>query len=148
MELKLHTIKPAKESRAKHKRIGRGGKRGTYSGKGQKGQRARSGGRKGLKLKGLKRMVEGLPKQRGFTSLEPKFGVVNIGEINKRFKDGETVTPASLRARGLSAKLNVKVKILGDGELTKKLTIQGCGLSKSALEKVQKAGGEVAKKKN
>lgn len=144
MSLTLHTIKPFSKSRKKKKRIGRGlGSGGTYSGKGQKGQRARSGGRKGLKLKGLKQMLLGIPKTRGFKSPYPKMAVVNLGDLDKKFKDGEKITPQILKKAGLANNIENGVKILGKGEMTQKIIFEGFHFSGSAKEKVEKAGGHV-----
>lgn len=142
--LTLHSIKPFPKSKKRVKRVGRGlGGRGTYSGRGQKGQRARSGGRKGLKLKGLKKMLLGIPKVRGFKSLYPKMAVVNVGDLDKKFQDGDKVNPQTLLEKGLIDKIKTEVKILGDGELGKKLTIEECAVSRSAREKIEKVGGKI-----
>jgi large subunit ribosomal protein L15 len=144
MSLTLHTIKPFPKSKKRVKRVGRGlGGTGTYSGRGQKGQRARSGGKKGLKLKGLKKMLLGIPKARGFRSPYAKMAVVNVGDLDKKFKDGDKINPKALLEKRLIDKMRVGVKILGEGELTKKLTIEGCAVSKSARGKIEKAGGKV-----
>lgn len=144
MSLTLHTIKPFPKSKRKVKRVGRGlGSKGTYSGRGQKGQRARSGGKKGLKLKGLKKMLLGIPKVRGFKSPYPKMAVVNVGDLEQRYQTGDKVTPQTLLEKGLIDKIEVGVKILGDGELKKKLTIEGCVVSQNAKEKIEKVGGVV-----
>lgn len=119
------------------------GSTGTYSGRGQKGQRARSGGRKGLKLMSMKRLIQSTPKLRGFKSHYPKFTVVNLSELEKKFNEGERVTPKTLLEKGLVGKIGERVKILGGGELKKKLTIGGCALSSSAREKIEKAGGKI-----
>lgn len=144
MSLTLHTIKPFPKSKKRSRRVGRGlGSRGTYSGRGQKGQRARSGGRKGLKLKGIKKMLLGIPKVRGFKSFYPKMKVVNISDLDKNFKDGDKVTPETLRKVGMIDKIRAGVKILGDGELSKKLEVEGCAVSSRAKEKIEKAGGKI-----
>lgn len=144
MALTLHTIKPFPNSRKKVKRVGRGlGSTGTYSGRGQKGQRARSGGRKGLKILGMKKIIMATPKLRGFRSPYPKMIAVNILSLDKKFKDGERVTPKTLLKKGLVGKMRVAVKILGNGDIKKKLIIEGCAVSKSAKEKIEKAGGKI-----
>lgn len=144
MPLTLHTIKPFSGSKKKVKRVGRGlGSTGTYSGRGQKGQRARSGGRKGLKLLGMKRIIMSTPKLRGFKSPYPKMIAVKISSLDKKFADGERVTPKTLLEKGLVGKMKVAVKILGDGELKKKLVIEGCAVSASAKEKIEHAGGTI-----
>lgn len=144
MALTLHTIKPFSGSKKKVKRVGRGlGSTGTYSGRGQKGQKARSGGRKGLKLLGMKRIIMSTPKLRGFKSHYPKMTAVNVGDLEKKFNDGERVTPKTLLEKGLVGKIKAMVKILGEGELKKKLTIVDCAVSASAKEKIEKAGGAI-----
>ncbi len=144
MAITLHNLRPAKGSRHRKIRLGRGNAsgRGTYSTKGQKGQRARSGGRSGLKLKGLKRRLLNLPKIGGFTSLYPKFAPVNLGALQESFQDGEKVTTNRLRQLGLIDK-GIDAKILGDGELKKKLVIVGLPVSVSARKKIEAAGGSV-----
>jgi large subunit ribosomal protein L15 len=145
MSLTLHTIKPFSKSRKKRKRIGRGlGSGGTYSGKGQKGQRARSGGRKGLKLKGLKQMLLGIPKVRGFKSPYLKMAVVNLGDLDKKFKDGDKVTPQILKKTGLVNNIENGVKILGKGEMTKRAIFEGFSFSVSAKDKIEKVGGKIS----
>lgn len=144
MGLTLHTIKPFPKSRKKVKRVGRGlGSTGTYSGRGQKGQRARSGGRKGLKLMGMKRLIQSTPKLRGFKSLYPKLTAVNLFNLEKKFKDNDKVNPRTLLEKGLVGKMNAEVKILGGGDITKKLIIEGCAVSGSAREKIEKSGGKI-----
>lgn len=142
-QLTLHTIKPFPKSKKPRKRVGRGGAHGTYSGRGQKGQRARSGGKKGLKLKGIKRMLLSIPKIRGFRSPYPKVAVVNVGFLDKKFKENDIITPQVLLETKLIDKINKGVKILGDGEITKKLVIKECEVSKNAKEKIERAGGKV-----
>jgi len=144
MSLTLNTIKPFPKSKKRVKRVGRGlGSKGTYSGRGQKGQRARSGGKKGLKLKGLKKMLLGIPKVRGFRSPYDKMSVVNVEDLDKKFNDGDKVTPQALLEKKLTDKIKVGVKILGKGELNKKLFIEGCSFSKRAKEKIEKVGGKL-----
>ena len=146
MSIGLHTIKPAKGSKKKVRRVGRGhgSGRGTTAGRGTKGQRARTGGRGGLKYFGMKGIVLSLPKKRGFRALTAKSEVTNIRNLDAAFKDGAEITPAILKKAGL-IKDTKSVKILGDGETNKKFTVSGCLLSKSAKEKLEKAGGTVNK---
>jgi large subunit ribosomal protein L15 len=141
--LNLHNLKSAKGSRKKGKRVGRGGKRGAYSGRGMKGQKARSGGKKGLQLKGLKKMIQSIPKKRGFKSIRFKPEIINIIKLDEKFKDNDKITPEILFKKGLIDKIKNGVKILGDGELKKKLIIENCAVSKTAQEKIEKAGGKV-----
>lgn len=142
--MQFHEIKKPKNRPAK-RRVGRGGKRGTYSGRGLKGQKSRSGFRLRPEWRDtLKRM----PKQRGyqFSPVSEKPKVVNLGALNKKFKDGELVNLIRLKQAGLVLVKKSKktvVKILGSGNLTKKLTLQGLLVSETAAQKIKKAGGKV-----
>jgi large subunit ribosomal protein L15 len=127
------------------KRIGRGNAsgHGSYSTRGQKGQRSRTGGRKGLRRRGLKQFLLQIPKRKGFKSLAIRPAIVNIGELEKVFKDKEIVDRDALQKAGLINKSEYKVKILGTGQLTHKLTVQANSFSKSAKSAIIKAGGRV-----
>ncbi len=144
MSIGLHTIKPAKGSKKRVRRVGRGhgSGRGTTAGRGTKGQRARTGGRGGLKYFGMKHIVLALPKKRGFRSLIRKSEVLNIRDLDAKFKDGAKITTAILKKLGLIKDMK-SVKILGDGETNKKFSVFGCEFSKSAKEKIEKAGGTI-----
>lgn len=144
MSLSLSNLKPASGSRTKTRRIGRGAGsgRGTTAGKGTKGQRARSGGRKGLKRIGLKRIMSRIPKHRGFTSIHKKLQVVNVGTLNERFEGG-VITPSRLEDARLVRGARFGVKIIGEGELKKPFIIKGCTVSASAKEKIIAAGGKI-----
>jgi len=147
MSLALHNIKPSAGSKKTKKRIGRGlGSTGSYSGRGVKGQRARSGGRNGLQLQGLRSLMLKLPKVRGFKSLEDKPTVVNIGVLAKNFADGATVTPKLIVEKGLVRTSENGIKVLGNGEIKHRLVIKGCVVSQPALDKITKAGGEIIAK--
>ncbi|OGF14670.1 50S ribosomal protein L15 [Candidatus Falkowbacteria bacterium RIFCSPLOWO2_12_FULL_45_10] len=144
----LHTIKPAKGATKKRKRVGRGDAsgHGTYSGRGQKGQKSRSGGRKGLKRKGMKQILLKTPKLRGFRSLYPKARVVNVNELSRHFNKGAQITPQSLLKAGLIDTIKMPVKILGKGELSvENLEFRGLKLSKSVAEQIKKTGGKIIK---
>ncbi len=134
MPIKLHNLKS--NSSSTKKRIGRGGKRGTYSGRGLKGQRSRSGGKRGLKRLGLKPLMTQTHKLRGFKSPHAKPETVNLKDLQKFFKDGEIVSPGTLLKRGLIKTRRNGVKILGMGKLTHKLTVVGCSVSESVASKV------------
>ena len=130
--LNLSNIKAPK--RKAKKRVGRGNSSGTgtYSGRGQKGQRSRSGGKGGLKLKGLKETFRSVPKSRGFTSPHAKLNVINLSDLEAKYKDGE--------------KIELKdYKVLGQGEIKKKLDISASAFSKSAEQAIIKAGGKICK---
>lgn len=128
--------------------VGRGGKRGKTSGKGMKGQNSRSGRKKRPELRDF---IKRLPKLRGrgvnqFKSFDVKPVAVNIGDIELVFKAGDTVSPETLVEKFVIEKVNgviPPVKLLSVGDLTKKVTISGCLLSKETKAKVEKAGGLV-----
>ncbi len=145
MSLALHNLHPARGSRKTKKRIGRGNAsgHGTYSTRGQKGQRARSGGRKGLKRKGMRQLLMSLPKIGGFKSLSMRPAILNVGDLEKNFTDGAMVNPGAILAKGLVRNIGNGVKILGDGELKKKLKVSDCLVSESAKQKITAAGGAV-----
>ena len=114
--LSIHTLKSG--SNKKKKRVGRGNAsgHGTYSGKGLKGQKSRSGV-SGLKLRGLKAIAFKLPKNKGFVSKKAKNHVIEIVAIGKHFKDGETVNPEALLCKGLIKDTKKPVKILGNSKI-------------------------------
>ncbi|MDO8505461.1 MAG: 50S ribosomal protein L15 [bacterium] len=146
MAFTLSNLKPASGSRTKTRRIGRGpgSGRGTTAGKGTKGQRARSGGRKGLKRIGLKRIMSRIPKHRGFTSIHKKLQVVNVGVLNDRLEGG-VITARKLEEMRLVRTARFGVKIVGEGVLKKAFILKGCEVSASAKEKIEKAGGRIEK---
>jgi large subunit ribosomal protein L15 len=125
----------------KARRVGRGGGRGKTSGRGTKGQKARAGHRI---MPAIREQLKKLPKRRGysFKSIEGKPAVINVSSLEKFFSPGDAVNPKILAERG--AVRGGAVKILGDGEITKKLAISGCLVSASARAKIEKAGGSVA----
>jgi len=153
-QLNLSSLKPA-QSRKERKRVGRGlgSGRGRYSGRGIKGQKSRAGSHK------MRAGFEGgqmpiymrLGKQRGSTSKDAmpigpfrtSTAPVNVGSLD-RFEDGAEVTPESLVERGLLKNTKTDVKILGNGELKKKLTVRVHAISATAREKVEAAGGTVS----
>ncbi|MGL5574802.1 MAG: 50S ribosomal protein L15 [Sarcina sp.] len=143
--MKLHELKPAAGSTKAPKRLGRGTGSGTgrNAGKGEKGQKARSGGgvRPGFEG-GQMPLYRRLPK-RGFTNPFTKhFATINVDRLNI-FEDGTVVTPELLLERRVISKVMDGVKILGNGNVEKKLTVKGCKFSKQAADKVVAFGGEV-----
>ena len=146
MAIRLHTIKPARGATKARRRVGRGNAsgRGTYSGRGVKGQRARSGGRKGLKMKGLKQFLLSVPKQHGFVSKAATPATITTEMLEKRFASGEVVSMQTLREKKLIPREVMNAKIVLKGALTKKLTIVRIPLSKGARAAVAKAGSKVA----
>jgi large subunit ribosomal protein L15 len=146
--MQIHQLKPI-HKRKNEKRVGRGGKRGKYSGRGIKGQKSRAG----KKLKPIIReILKKYPKLRGYKfKAEKEYEVINLEKIEKYFKEREKVTPDTLVEKGLMRKKSgkiPKVKILGRGEVTKKLIFEGCEISRSAKEKIEKAGGYVVQTLN
>ncbi|MBI2635537.1 MAG: uL15 family ribosomal protein [Parcubacteria group bacterium] len=145
--MQLHNIKP-KNKLKKPRRIARGGKRGGYSGRGIKGQKSRAGA--GIRP-AIRDVMMRFPKQRGrakhsFKSIFLKPVVLNLFDIDKKFKDGEIVNPVSLVGKKLVYKISgrfPKIKILGTGEISKRLNFQEVLLSSSARDKVKKAGGTI-----
>jgi len=142
--MRLHELQPKSGSRKKEKRIGRGigSGHGKTSTKGHKGGLARSGGGgKGPGFEGGQMpLIRRIPK-RGFTNrFRDEAAVVNLESLN-RFNENSTVTPEQLKEAGLVRRSATAVKILGQGELSKPLTIQAHQFSRSASEKIQKAGG-------
>jgi large subunit ribosomal protein L15 len=142
--MQLHQLKPLHKPKKK-KRVGRGGKRGTYSGRGVKGQKSRAG----RKLKPIIReILKKYPKLRGYSFKSKKQKViVNLKDIEKKFKEGERVNPQTLFEKGLitriSGKIPKSVKILAKGTLTKKLIFEKCQFSKKAKEIIEKTKSEI-----
>jgi large subunit ribosomal protein L15 len=147
MSLDLYNLAKNNPGQIKKKRIGRGDSsgHGTYAGRGSKGQRARSGGRKGLTRRGLQPTLKGIPKKRGVKSFFPKKVTMNINELNDNFKEGEKVTLQILLAKKLVKYSPAGLKILGEGKITKKLFVYAKGFSKKAEEAIVKAGGQAIK---
>ena len=142
--MKLHELAPAEGSKKEHFRVGRGhgSGNGKTAGKGHKGQNARSGGgvRPGFEG-GQMPMTRRIPK-RGFNNIfATKYSTVNVSDLDK-FVDGTVVDAELLAASGLVKNTANGVKILGNGELTKNLTVKASAFSASAKEKIEKAGGK------
>lgn len=142
MSLNLSNLKPAVGSAKSRRRVGRGGKRGSYSGRGMKGQKARSGGRKGLKALGFKQTLQRVPKKRGFRSLRVKLPVVNLAALDQKFADGELVDVKKMIGAGLAAKGTKSVKVLAQGQIQKKLTVVAAAFSAPAKKAIEAAGGQ------
>lgn len=144
MTLSLANLSTTQKTR---KRRGRGNASGlgTFSGRGIKGQKSRSGGKfkGGHGGKRAPRFIQTTPKKRGFRSLREKFSVVNIADLDREFQDGERVTPAILFYKGLISNPRFGVKILGDGKLTKKLTVSAQKFSGTAKDAILHVGGSV-----
>ena len=142
--MKLHELSPAAGSNTKGYRKGRGegSGNGKTAGRGQKGQWSRSGGGVRVGFEGGQMpLVRRLPK-RGFNNIFAKpLEAVNVSVLNK-FEDGAVVDAKALLEKGILSKCEYGVKILGNGELTKKLTVQASAFSASAKEKIEAAGGK------
>lgn len=151
--MQIHQIKRAKQK--SRKRIGRGGKRGTYSGRGMKGQKSRAGARI---RPAIRDFIEKIPKIKGVPSSRYKkqgvkqvgivYRIVNLDILEKKFKDGEVVSPKTLLQKRLVRRIKgrePKVKILGKGELKKELKFEGVVMSKSVRSKVSAKGGSQPK---
>lgn len=146
MSLSLHTIKSTKATVQKRKRIGRGNSSGTgtYSGKGLKGQRSRSGV-SNLKRLGMKQVLLRTPKLRGFKSLKPAKQNVSLSELNLHFKDGDKVDVKTLFDKKLIDTPKIGVKVLANGKLElKNIKLVGVSATKGAQEQIEKLGGKIA----
>ena len=142
--MKLHELKPADGATSARKRLGRGigSGLGKTSGKGHKGAKARSGGGKRPGFEGGQMpLTMRLPK-RGFTNnFRKEYVAINVSRLEV-FDDGATVTPVELIEMGIIKKIGDGVKIMGDGELTKKLTVLATKFTATAKEKIEAAGGK------
>ncbi len=144
--MKIEDLKPAPGSTKKNKRVGRGigSGHGKTSCKGHKGQKARSGGGKGAGFEGGQMPLQRRLPKRGFKNyFKKEFDVVNLGDLAK-IEGVDVITPDVLEGRGL-VKSNRMVKILGDGELKKAVTVKANAFSESALKKIADAGGKAEK---
>ncbi|RDW21848.1 50S ribosomal protein L15 [Oceanobacillus arenosus] len=142
--MKLHELKASEGTRKERNRVGRGTSSGNgkTSGRGHKGQNARSGGgvRPGFEG-GQMPLFQRLPK-RGFSNINRKeFAIVNLDALN-RFEEGTEVTPELLLEEGIVSKLNSGIKVLGNGAIEKKLTVKAHKFSASAKEAIETAGGK------
>ncbi|MDQ3089992.1 MAG: 50S ribosomal protein L15 [bacterium] len=145
--MQTHNLKP-RTKLTRSKAVGRGGTRGKTSGRGTKGQNARAGRKKRPELRDF---IKRFPKLRGrgkssFKTYEIKPVAVNLKQLESIFSDGDTVSPDTLLAKKAIGSLRMgspKVKILGTGELSKKLNFENVTMSLSAKEKIEKAGGKI-----
>ena len=146
--MQLHTIK-ASHKNTTRKRIGRGGKRGTYSGRGVKGQKSRAGAQfEPL----IRQMVKRYPKLRGYRAkIRPRLQqIVSLASLEKYLDDKAVVTPKLLLEKNIISTMKGRmpnVKILGTGEITKLFTVKGCDVSASAKARIEKGGGKVEENK-
>ena len=145
--MELKDLKPAEGSRKNRKRVGRGhaAGQGKTSGRGMNGQKSRSGGGKGAGFEGGQTpLARRLPKLPGFRNINRvEYLPVNVSRLEEKFADGDTVDTASLIAAGIIKREYELVKVLGNGEITKKLTVKVDKVSASAKAKIEAAGGKV-----
>jgi len=141
--MKLENLSPAYGSTAKRKRVGRGGKYSKTAGRGEKGQNARSGGGVRVGFEGGQLPLFRRLGKRGFNNarFETVYATVNVSDLN-RFEDNTVVTPELLIEVGLVKKELDGIKILGTGELSKKLTVKANQFSKTAKTKIENVGGK------
>ncbi len=145
--MKLNELKPAEKSTRNRKRVGRGESSGwgKTCGRGHKGQKSRSGVSIPAWFEGGQMpLVRRLPKRgpRRIAHKRTEYEIVNIQTLN-HFDNGTTITPEILRENGITKKKDGKIKILGEGNLEKQLTVQGHRFSKSAIEKIESTGGSI-----
>ena len=145
--MQLNDLRPAEGSRKNRKRIGRGNSsgHGTTAGRGTKGQLSRSGGGKGAGFEGGQQpLAMRLPKLPGFNNRNRvEYAPVNVSRLDGLFADGDVVDGAALVEKGVIKSDFIPVKVLGDGELTKALTVKVDKVSASAQAKIEAAGGKV-----
>ena len=145
--MQLNDLRPAEGSRKSRKRVGRGNGSGygTTAGRGSKGQLSRSGGGKGAGFEGGQTpLAMRLPKLPGFKNHNRvEYAPVNVSRLELLYNDGETVDAESLLAKGVIKHDYIPVKVLGDREITKKLTVKVDKVSASAKAKIEAAGGKV-----
>ena len=145
--MRLHELRPAKGSKKRRKRVGRGDSsgRGKTAGRGTKGQKARSGGNIPPYFEGGQLpLIRRLPRTRGFTNIfKIQFATVNLDRLNERFDGGDEVNPTTLTEVGLIKSPEEMVKVLGRGDLEKPLTVRAHGFSASARAKIEAAGGSI-----
>jgi len=145
--MQLHDLSPAPGSRKKRKRVGRGNAsgHGTTAGRGDKGQNSRSGGGKGPGFEGGQNPIQmRMPKLGGFKNRNRvEYAVVNVGRLEDLYDAGQVVDIDSLFDKGVTKSKTAPVKVLGDGELTKALTVKVDRISAPARAKIEAAGGTV-----
>lgn len=143
--LRINNLKSATGARHKAKKVGRGNAsgHGTTACRGGKGQTARSGGSRGLRLRGFKALMQSTPKLGGFRSLKVKPVAITLSILEKKYQSGELVNLDSLREKKIISKNIFSAKIINGGEFTKKLSFEGIKITKSVAEKIKSLGGEI-----
>ncbi|MDX1683329.1 MAG: 50S ribosomal protein L15 [Phycisphaeraceae bacterium] len=145
MSFKLHELKRSKSANKDRTRVGRGpgSGKGMTSGRGDKGQKSRSGYSRRFGFEGGQMPLYRRIPKRGFTNkFAKKYVVLNVRDLN-RFEEGETISPETLLEKGYVKKMNDGLRVLGEGELKIKLTVKAHHFSAAAKEKIEKAGGTV-----
>ncbi len=143
--MKLHELTPAPGSvkDAKRKGRGAGSGNGKTAGKGHKGQKARSGGGVRPGFEGGQMPLQRRIPKRGFNNIfATNYVAINVGVLNEKFNDGDVVDAAAIKASGIIKNTKDGIKILGEGNLTKKLTVKAAAYSESAKQKIEEAGGK------
>lgn len=143
--MRLDQLRAPLGARRSRKRVGRGnGSQGTYSGRGIKGQKARSGGGVRLSFEGGQLpLVKSLPAQRGFTNIfKQYYSTVNLDALSVRFPQESEVTPLDMKEARLIRGLNLPIKVLGRGEVDRALTVMAHKFSTEAKRKIEAAGGK------
>lgn len=143
--MQIHQLKRNKPN-IKSSRVGRGGKRGKTSGRGHKGQKARAGRKLRPEMRDI---IKKIPKKRGyrFSSIHAKPAVVNVSSLESNFEMGDEINPKALLEKSLIRRQKGKtprVKILGNGDIAKKIVISGCLVSETAKIKIEKVGGKIS----
>lgn len=144
--MRLDQVRPAPGANTARKRVGRGNgsNQGTYSGKGMKGQKARSGSGPRPSFEGGQLpLVKRLPSQRGFTNIfKTRYATVNLGSLSRKLTDAKEVDPNLMRRARLITTTNLPVKILGKGSLERPITVMANKFSKEARNKIEASGGK------
>ncbi len=143
--MKIHELTPAPGSvkDAKRKGRGAGSGNGKTAGKGHKGQKARSGGGVRPGFEGGQMPLQRRIPKRGFNNIfATNYVAINVGVLNEKFNDGDVVDAAAIKASGIIKNTKDGIKILGEGNLTKKLTVKAAAYSESAKQKIEEAGGK------
>lgn len=134
---------PASKSKKK-KRVGRGNaSKGTYAGRGLKGQRSRSGGKSGLKRIGARDWLMKIPKKKGFKSPHQKPAWITVAKLDRKCGEKEVITPHLLKKKGLVDTIQHGVKILGTGPVQQAMSVKGFYISENAKKAIEKAGGKI-----
>ncbi|PIZ95149.1 MAG: 50S ribosomal protein L15 [Candidatus Magasanikbacteria bacterium CG_4_10_14_0_2_um_filter_37_12] len=143
MTLSAHTISAKAGTKKTRKRVGRGNSsgKGTYSSRGLKGQRSRSGGKGGNQLRSFRQSLLKVPKVRGFKSLNSKAQTVALATLERIAVEGKEITPVFLKKAKVIKDTGKPIKIVATGEIKKKLVISGCLSTKKAMEMIEKVGG-------